>query len=59
MEIIEKDSSKQNHFQRIIFLCTGNSARNQMAEALLKHLGGSMFEVQSAGTNASFQHISL
>jgi thioredoxin type arsenate reductase len=34
---------------RILFLCTGNSARSQIAEGLLKTKGGSVFEVYSAG----------
>lgn len=35
--------------KKVIFVCTHNSARSQMAEALLKQLCGEFFEVQSAG----------
>jgi thioredoxin type arsenate reductase len=39
--------------RRVLFLCTHNSARSQMAEGWLRHLGGSQFEAYSAGTEAT------
>ncbi len=39
--------------KRVLILCTGNSARSQMAEGLLRHDAGNRFEVSSAGTKPS------
>lgn len=39
--------------RRVLFICTHNSARSQMAEALVRSLGGSSLEVHSAGTVAT------
>ncbi len=37
----------------VLILCTGNSARSQMAEGLLRHDAGAEFDVESAGTRPS------
>ncbi|HET9492256.1 MAG TPA: arsenate reductase ArsC [Methylomirabilota bacterium] len=42
--------------QRVLFLCTHNSARSQMAEGFLRALAGERFEVASAGTEATRVH---
>ena len=39
--------------KRVLILCTGNSARSQMAEGLLRHDAGYRFDVASAGTEPS------
>ena len=42
--------------KRVLFVCTHNSARSQMAEGFLRALGGDRFEVESAGTEARGVH---
>jgi arsenate reductase (thioredoxin) len=42
--------------KRVLFLCSHNSARSQMAEGFLRAAAGDRFEVQSAGTRATAVH---
>ena len=42
--------------KRVLFLCSHNSARSQMAEGFLRALAGDRLEVQSAGTRATRIH---
>lgn len=50
--------SEEGHGRRVrvLFLCTHNSARSQMAEGILRHLGGDGVEVHSAGTVTTRVH---
>jgi arsenate reductase len=48
------DKDVNGHEQkRVLILCTGNSARSQMAEGLLRHDGGAWLKVESAGVEPS------
>lgn len=48
-----KPADRMSPKQRVLILCTGNSARSQMAEGWLRAMAGERFEVHSAGTHPS------
>src|SRR5205085_7078725 len=51
---IQNGARKKSMNKRVLILCTGNSARSQMAEGLLRYDGKGAFEVFSAGVEPSF-----
>ena len=52
----DPDAPDANDLPRVLFLCTHNSARSQMAEGFLRHLAGDRVEVASAGTEVTRVH---
>ena len=52
--MVDTDSENMTGKKRVLILCTGNSARSQMAEGILRPIAGDRYEVESAGTIASF-----
>jgi arsenate reductase (thioredoxin) len=51
--MLRKQTQRINDKKRVLILCTGNSARSQMAEGLLRHNAGEWFDLESAGTKPS------
>lgn len=55
-EIVDRPVEVSNRPSRVLFLCTGNSSRSQIAEALVRRIGGEGVDVVSAGTQPKPVH---
>ena len=53
---MSEDRARAGEPIRVLFVCTGNSARSQIAEALLERVGGADFAVESGGTQPRGVH---
>ncbi len=53
---LDRPRERSGRRRRVLFLCTGNSARSQIAEALLEHLSAGAIEARSAGSNPKPLH---
>lgn len=49
IDLVQHVAPETSIKMNILFLCTGNSCRSQMAEGWARHFGGDLFQVQSAG----------
>ncbi len=56
MPVSGRPASRSGRRQRVLFLCTGNSARSQIAEALLEHMSAGAIRADSAGSNPKPLH---